>query len=83
MAIKKADLVDGAYYRGRCRNAEVARWFKDAGVFTHWRVKFGARFLEDIKCAEDEAVFDVFFPHEAIGEPADGADKIPHTAKGG
>src|SRR5208337_3761001 len=65
-AIPKEALVHGRYYFGRCRNADVAHWDAVKGVFTHWRQKFHNTFLEDIKCREDEAHFDVFDPYEEI-----------------
>ncbi len=79
--IKKADLIDGAYYRGQCRNANVARWFAKQNRFTHWRYKFGTRFLEDIDCEEDGAGhhYDIFYAYEKIDEPADEQDRIPKT----
>lgn len=55
--IPKAELEVGAYYKGRCRNATVARW--NGKVFIHWRFKF-TQFLEEICCPEDETIYDVF-----------------------
>ena len=69
--IPKEQLIVGAYYKGRCRNASVARW--DGKVFHHWRRKFGTKFVETIKCPEDDDKFDVFVaeellePHEVEG----------------
>ena len=65
-AIKKEDLVVGAYYQGRCRNASIARW--DGEVFLYWRSKFGNVFLEEIHCPEDDPHFDVFVAEERIHE---------------
>lgn len=59
-AITKANLIVGAYYRGRCRNAELARW--DGAKFHHWRTKFGNRFIETINHPEDDNGFDCFTP---------------------
>lgn len=61
-AICKESLVHGTYYYGRCRNASIARWDGVKQVFVHWRQKFGAIFLEEIHCREDELRFDVFDP---------------------
>ena len=66
--IPKAQLVHGQYYRGRCRNADVARWNGDLNMFFHWRRKFGEVFLETIHCPEDEKQWDVFVAEEAIDE---------------
>lgn len=60
--IPKADLVHGAYYHGRCRNATVARWDHTLGKFRHWRTKFNNTYLEYIKHPEDDLVYDVFLP---------------------
>jgi hypothetical protein len=58
--LPKTELVDGAYYIGRCRNATIARWSAAHGCFFHWRVKFDRIFVEDIKHPVDEDYFDVF-----------------------
>lgn len=58
--ISKKDLVHGQYYVGRCRNASLARWDGNREVFVHWRTKFMDTFLEDIKCPEDDKLYDVF-----------------------
>lgn len=68
--LRKEHLEHGRYYRGRCRNARVARWHAPAQCFIHWRVKFGQRFLERIRHPVDEKVFDVFLAIEAV-EPGD------------
>ena len=77
--IPKQDLVDGAYYSGGCRNANVARWFAKQGRFTYYRTKFGVRYLEDIFCPEDDQVFDVFYAHLIIPTPVNVKDRIPMT----
>ena len=65
--IAKADLVHGQYYRGRCRNSDIARWcLQDGGpgVFLYIRRKFGESFVDEIRHPEDERHFDVFYPFE-------------------
>lgn len=69
--IPKAELVDGAYYEGRCRNATVARWDGTHQCFVHWRTKFGSRFLETIRAPEDDQIFDVFVAERRIEAPAE------------
>ena len=64
--IPKDQLVHGQYYRGRCRNASVARWDADLNMFLHWRQKFGHWFIETIHCPEDENKWDVFIAEEPI-----------------
>ena len=76
--IPKDALVDGAFYFGRCRNANLAQWdaqfvrpkstfHKEThGVFRHWRKKFGNVFTETINCCEDDDGFDLFWPVERI-----------------
>ena len=65
--IPKEQLVHGTYYRGRCRNASIARWNANIRVFVHWRTKFGNTFLEEICAPEDENRFDVFVTESVIG----------------
>ncbi len=67
--IAKENLRDGAYYKGTCRNAEVARWNGAEETFYHYRYKFGTRFIECIRCPEDEQRYDVFFAIEEIETP--------------
>jgi hypothetical protein len=56
-----AVLKHGAYYKGRCRNATIARWNSDEGRFYHWRVKFHLVFIETIKHPDNEdEQWDVF-----------------------
>jgi hypothetical protein len=64
--IDKANLQDGAYYRGKCRNATIARWDGTLQKFFHWRIKFGHRFIEEIRHPDDEAHFDVFAPEHVL-----------------
>jgi hypothetical protein len=64
--IAKVDLEHGAYYAGRCRNANEARWNENKQCFVHWRTKFGSKFLEEIKHPEDEKHFDVFVVEKKI-----------------
>lgn len=64
--VKKADLKDGTYYYGTCRNACVARWDAAKGLFTYMRTKFGNVFPETISHPEDDNGFDLFMPVEEI-----------------
>lgn len=64
--IAKADLEHGAYYAGRCRNANEARWNANTQRFVHWRTKFGHKYLEEICHPEDEKHFDVFVVEKKI-----------------
>lgn len=74
----KACLVDGAHYRGRCRNATIARWDASRNQFVHRRHKFGETFFESIRAPEDEANYDVFYAYERI-DPSE-EDLIPDRA---
>ena len=65
----KTDLVDGAYYVGRCRNATIARWSATRGCFFHWRVKFDRIFVEEIDHPVDEEPFDVFRVVRVLADP--------------
>ena len=67
--IDKKDLVDGAYYKGQCRNASIARWDGSKERFVHWRTKFGHTFLEEICHPEDDQIYDVFVVEHMIETP--------------
>lgn len=75
--IPKNELVDGAYYKGTCRNADIARWSAEHQKFFHWRFKFGHTFIEEIRHPEDEQRYDVFVPEELIEEHIE----IPPTSQ--
>lgn len=64
--IAKKDLVRGEYYRGLCRNAEIAIWLGDE--FVYLRQKFGQVFSEGIMHPEDEETpnADIFVPFEKV-----------------
>lgn len=64
--IPKENLEHGAYYEGKCRNANVARWNAERQLFYHWRNKFGNEFVETIECPEDEKHFDVFVAEKKV-----------------
>ena len=51
--VKKKDLVHGAYYKGHCRNASVARWNEKTNQFYYERYKFGSTFVETLPGPED------------------------------
>jgi hypothetical protein len=51
----KDKLVDGRYYKGRCRNATIARWNSAENSFYHSREKFRAIFIETIRHPTDES----------------------------
>ena len=67
--IAKKDLEHGAYYQGRCRNSSLARWDANRQVFVYYRNKFGHEFLEEIKCPEDDTLFDVFVAESKLAAP--------------
>jgi hypothetical protein len=75
--IPKTDLVHGAYYIGTCRNANLARWDGKREVFMHWRWNFNQRFIEEIRCPEDEARWDVFIAEYEVEEPTNTDNQIP------
>ena len=74
--LEKDRLVHGRYYKGRCRNATVARWNGDEQCFYHWREKFGRIYIETIKYPTDETelFWDVF---EVLEELATSKFEIP------
>ena len=67
--IPKDQLIEGHWYRGKCRNAAIAQWKE--GRFHYMRYKFGHWFLEDIKCPEDDKRYDVFFAFENLEDPGE------------
>lgn len=73
--VAKDKLVDGRYYAGDCRNASVAQWRADHGVFVYMRTKFGSTFPEDICHPADDDGFDLFVPLHEV-EPKEN-QKIP------
>ena len=60
--IPKNELKHGIYYKGRCRNARIARWNENENQFYYARYKFGDRFIETINHPEDDNGFDLFYP---------------------
>src|SRR5947207_4232212 len=60
--LAKNQLKHGRYYKGRCRNATVARWNAAEQYFYHWRKKFDRIYIETIKYPtdEEEPWWDVF-----------------------
>lgn len=64
--IRKEDLIDGATYRGDCRNASEAVWHAYKNCFTYKRTKFMDTFNEDINHIADDNGFDLFIPLEKI-----------------
>jgi hypothetical protein len=47
--IPKAELKHGAYYFGRSRNADTARWDARRNVFAYRRTKFGHTYGDTLK----------------------------------
>lgn len=81
--IAKKDLVDGAWYEGKCRHATLAQWDakqirpadpfhkETRGVFVYTREKFGEKFPEIINHPEDDDGFDLFWPvRKALTAPS-------------
>lgn len=56
----KKDLIVGKYYKGKCRNANVARW--NGNNFTYMRTKFNWCYPEDINHPNDDDGYDLFIP---------------------
>ena len=67
--LPRGQLRNGVYYKGRCRNATIARW--NGECFYHWREKFGRIFVETIKYPTDETEpwWDVFAVIEELSNP--------------
>lgn len=65
--IPKEQLIEGQWYKGKCRNAGEAKW--ENGKFIYRRYKLGYWFLDEVECPEDDRGFDVFFAQEKIDPP--------------
>ena len=66
--LKKDDLVDGAYYFGTCRNADIAKWDAKGNCFWYMRYKVGLAFSEKINHISDDNKFDLFVPFQRIDD---------------
>jgi hypothetical protein len=66
-AIPKTDLVDGQFYFGDYRNANVGKWLAEKNVFEHWRYKFGFR-IDECNHFEDDDGFALFVPIRLANE---------------
>ena len=69
--LPKDQLRHGAVYKGRCRNACLARWNDEQHCFYHWREKFEHIYIETIKYPTDEVEpwWDVFDVVEELPNP--------------
>jgi|GEM_PF-5352417 hypothetical protein len=67
--LPKKTLQHGAYYRGRCRANDIARWNAEKDCFFVWSHSCGAWCLETIRHPDDEKRYDVFTPFEEIAVP--------------
>jgi len=77
LIIPKERLVQGHYYAGTCRNAQIAKWDSNTNLFYHWRDKFGHVFRENIEYWEPEGVYDGFIPIFDLGEALPDPISIP------
>jgi hypothetical protein len=78
-AVLVEPFIHGAYYRGHCRNASIARYNAETNRFVYWRQKFGDVFAEDIHHAGNDDGFDIFQPFAKIDLP-EGFKEIPMEA---
>jgi hypothetical protein len=78
--LKKADLIDGAYYRGICRHSTEARWDGVRQRFYYWRSKFDRIYVEQIAHNEDDKDYDVFNAFERIDKPREPIPLPPRKA---
>jgi hypothetical protein len=74
--LRKAQLVEFAFYMGHCRNAEVAQW--DGSKFWYIRRKTGDTYAESICHPEDDNGFDLFLPLSRL--VAENGETIPGKA---
>jgi hypothetical protein len=68
IVLQPDQLKDGAYYTGRCRVANVARWDAETRLFYMWRTKFGTTFLVTERHINEEPRWDAFAPTEETQE---------------
>lgn len=66
--IPKAELIDGTWYEGKCRNSKQARWSGKKQRFEYIRTKFDHKFLEEISAPEDDVYYDTFYAIKRIEE---------------
>jgi len=55
----KTQLIHGAYYRGNCRNASLARWNAETDRFSFL---LDDNSVAEIDHFEDDVGYDVFYP---------------------
>ena len=60
--IKKDDLIDGIYYQGLCRNADVAKWDAKNNCFWYIRDRDRRPYKEKINHLADDNGWDLFVP---------------------
>lgn len=62
--LPKSEMIVGATYSGRCRNASEAVWL--GNCFEYTRYKFGDEFKELINHPEDDNGFDLFIVKKLV-----------------
>ena len=72
-----APFVHGAYYRGSCRNASIARYNAATDRFIYWRTKFGSVFEEEICHTGCDDGYDLFEPYAETTTLPEGFKEIP------
>lgn len=72
--IAKYKLEHGAYYKGDCRNASIARWDAVTQKFWYIRSKFHMVYTEEINHPEDDDGHDLFYPFERVEGREDGVE---------
>lgn len=74
--IPRKDLVDGQFYIGDHRNANVAKWDAKKEHFVYMRYKFGSIFEDVCKHFEDDDGFALFVPLRIATEEQYKQNKI-------
>lgn len=59
-AIPKDKLEIGCYYKGACRNTDIAMW--TGNKFQYERTKYGCKYNETINHFQDDDGYDLFVP---------------------
>ena len=67
--VPKKDLVKNTYYKGKCRNSNIALW--NGFEFVYMRYKHGTYIIDTINHLEDDNGFDLFIPIRIESNPTD------------
>lgn len=64
--LRPDQLEHGAYYRGQCKAATVARWHGELKRFVFLRPQFGGKVIDQIAHPAQGKTHDIFMPLEKV-----------------